>query len=729
MKSKAERSLIARLPFVLPCPSTPEALRQMILSLCAVLDSGDGDRVQLSTAALREVLRRILAAYSPHLRASNVGRLLRLLALLLLEMAPAPLHPSEDEEDAGEPDSRGAGTSSGPRVSAMLREPPRMANCAWMSSEYSEAAAPCIAALTAMPALRAGAVRVWWRALEGISGGAAGRDKGASEEPADGSDSDAESTDSDASDDGGVHGLRAALLGPVARQEDAAEVRAAHARQVFGRAAKGLARKRGKQSGSATAASKLSDEALAKLDAEVRDAVPVDLFQTTLPSLCMPAEYAEAVAVAAAKAASIVEKMPGADSTRAEQVARSICLACPHPRRMHQGHIRIMRLCLRVFPASDFQHVIATPAAAVLARAAASLASPGPAHAGERASAPGGMLPLSTPADAWACLKAAAAAQDAAVPARRAAPEAVHGVSSVLLAVTAAVFRAQDKEGRSAVSKKWTRSLGAALVSAPPAAGAVGDLPAADRCWGMWARGLREGRSDCAGLVCQAAQAAAASVVACKGRGHGPELLAPVLSALQLLTQLVDWSGGAVCGSRRAADLLAAAHKLARGMLRSERMNRGELRMQARRAAKPQQLAQLDPELEGDGMRAYNPGRLPRDATPAQREAVEVQKLRKELQREKRAVARELRQDSAFLAEEKDREQAARSAEQTVKYKEFLTFMQRQSTEANEAAREGLARGGGSGRAGNKARAPRIGSKGSYGGRGSGRTKAQRRKG
>jgi len=126
-------------------------------------------------------------------------------------------------------------------------------------------------------------------------------------------------------------------------------------------------------------------------------------------------------------------------------------------------------------------------------------------------------------------------------------------------------------------------------------------------------------------------------------------------------------------------------------------------------------------------MRAYNPGRLPRDATPAQREAVEVQKLRKELQREKRAVARELRQDSAFLAAEKDREVDARAEAQQTKYKQFLTFMQQQSAEANEAAREGLARGGGSGRAGN--RAPRIGSKGSYGGRGSGKTKANRRKG
>lgn len=187
------------------------------------------------------------------------------------------------------------------------------------------------------------------------------------------------------------------------------------------------------------------------------------------------------------------------------------------------------------------------------------MALPGPCNASERSLAPGGLLPLSTPGDARSCLHACVLAVDSSAPARRAAPEAVSGITAAILCMAAAVHKSQEQAERKSRAKSWSKGLSRLLASSAAASGALGSLPAADAAWRRWAVGLRSGDAQCSALLSTAAQAAFALILSCQGRGYTPELLSPLRGALGFLAELLGESKGAACGTRRAPALLAAA--------------------------------------------------------------------------------------------------------------------------------------------------------------------------
>jgi len=75
---------------------------------------------------------------------------------------------------------------------------------------------------------------------------------------------------------------------------------------------------------------------------------------------------------------------------------------------------------------------------------------------------------------------------------------------------------------------------------------------------------------------------AAAAAHGARGRGYGNELMQPLREGLDLLKDVTLFAG-----INGVADVLSAAARLVTGVIQSDAMERGDLKMQARRQAKP----------------------------------------------------------------------------------------------------------------------------------------------
>lgn len=161
-----------------------------------------------------------------------------------------------------------------------------------------------------------------------------------------------------------------------------------------------------------------------------------------------------------------------------------------------------------------------------------------------------------------------------------------------------------------------------------------------------------------------------------------PELVRPLRVVLDLVTHAPARS---LAPTLR--DVCERARRTVEAVAGRTLQVRGNLRLQ-RRQERPRMIRSLEPEIEDN----FRPGKV-----PGQEDADEVRRLQREFRREQRAVARELKLDSAFLQRTKQAEKTKRDEERAAKTKEVMAFLQSQAQQANDAVRQGVAAGGGSG--------------------------------